>query len=50
MSQIVDNYLELAKTAHKAGNNEQCEQYCNKILEIENDNAMAWALKGVAAG
>lgn len=50
MSQIVDNYLELAQTAHKAGNNEQCEQYCNRILEIENDNAMAWALKGAAAG
>ena len=50
MNPVIDNYLELAKTAKNAGNNEQCEQYCNKILEIENNNAMAWALKGSAAG
>ena len=50
MSSVIDNYLELARAAKNAGNNAQCEQYCNRILEIENNNAVAWALKGSAAG
>lgn len=50
MSSVIDNYLELARAAKNAGNNAQCEQYCNRILELENNNAVAWALKGSAAG
>lgn len=50
MNPVIDNYLQLAQTAKKAGNNAQCEQYCNKILELESNNSLAWALKGSAAG
>ncbi len=47
---VIDNYIELAKAASASGNNEQCELYCNKILEIESGNVAAWALKGHSAG
>lgn len=50
MNPVIDNYLQLAQTAKEAGNNAQCEQYCNRILELESNNALAWALKGSAAG
>ena len=47
---VIDNYIELAKAASASGNNEQCELYRNKILEIESGNVAAWALKGHSAG
>lgn len=50
MSAILNNYYELASAAREAGNNAQCEQYCNRILEVNAEHAPAWALKGAAAG
>lgn len=48
-SQIVSNYMELAKSASEANNNAEAESYCNKILELDPANYEAWLLKGEAA-
>ena len=48
--QKINNYFELANTAKEAGNYAETETYCNKIIEIEPDNFVAWMLKGEAAG
>lgn len=49
-SESIKNYLSLATSAKKAGNNEQCEMYCNKVIEIDGASSEAWALKASAAG
>lgn len=49
-SESIKNYLNLATSAKKAGNNEQCEMYCNKVIEIDGTASEAWALKASAAG
>jgi hypothetical protein len=46
----LENYLNIAKKAAAAGNNEEAEKYCNQILEINPENYEAWAIKGKAAG
>lgn len=48
-SHMIENYLEMAKTAKDAGNNAEAESYCNKVIEIEPTNYKAWMLKGEAA-
>ena len=46
----IDNYYKLAESAKEAGNNEEAEEYCNKILEIDPEHYQAWHLKGRAVG
>ena len=48
-SHMIENYLEMARTAIEAGNNAEAESYCNKVIEIEPTNYKAWMLKGEAA-
>ena len=45
----IDNYLEMAKSARYAGNNQEAEAYCNKVLEFDPSNYTAWIVKGEAA-
>lgn len=47
---LISNYMNLAVSASKAKNQEQCELYCNKIIELDFNNYAAWALKASAAG
>lgn len=49
-SHLVGNYLSMAQNAYDAGNKQEAESYCNKIIEVEPKNYQAWALKGKAAG
>lgn len=46
---MIANYLEMAQAARDAGNNQEAESYCNKVIEIEPTNYKAWMLKGEAA-
>lgn len=46
---MIANYLEMAQAAKDAGNNQEAESYCNKVIEIEPTNYKAWMLKGEAA-
>lgn len=46
---LIKNYLELAKNAINANNNEEAESYCNKIIEINPSDYEAWFLKGKAS-
>ena len=48
-SHLVQNYLDMAVNAFDAGNNEEAESYCNKIIEVEPTNYKAWMLKGAAS-
>ena len=34
----IENYLNMARNAYNAGNKTEAEQYCNKILEIDNNH------------
>ena len=49
-SHLVDNYLNIARTAYTASNLTEAETYCNKVIEISPNSAEAWLLKGKAAG
>ncbi len=46
----IKNYLEMANSAYEAGNKNEAESYCNRIIEIEPQNYEAWFMKGKAAG
>lgn len=46
----IANYLTMAENAYAAGNKEEAEKYCNKIIEINPNHVKAWMLKGKAAG
>lgn len=46
----IDNYLSMAKSALEGSNNEEAENYANKIIEIDPLNWQAWSIKGTAAG
>ena len=46
----IKNYYEMAQSAYDAGNKEEAESYCNRIIEIEPQNPEAWFMKGIAAG
>ncbi len=47
---LVGNYMQMAENAYSSDNNAETENYVNKILEIEPNNAKALMLKGKAAG
>jgi hypothetical protein len=49
-SNDVSKFFDLAQSAYKSGNNAEAETYCNKILEIDTENHLAWYLKGLAVG
>ncbi len=49
-SSKIDNYYTMAENAYDAGNKQEAESYCNKIIEIDPSNYKAWFLKGKAAG
>ena len=49
-SHKIQNYLEMANNAYESVNNVEAELYCNKIIEIDPTNHMAWFLNGKAAG
>ena len=49
-SHLINNYIEMAKNALKSSNNEEAENYANKIIEIDPKNSSAWEIKGEAAG
>ena len=46
----VENYVKIARNALKSNNNEEAENYCNKIIEIDAENYEAWIMKGEVAG
>ena len=48
-SHLISNYMDMAVNAIDAGNNAEAEAYCNKIIEVDPTNYMAWMLKGEAA-
>lgn len=49
-SAAIDNYLTMAKNALEASNNEEAENYANKIIELDPEHSEAWLIKGKAAG
>lgn len=49
-SSRIDNYYTMAVNAYNASNQNEAENYCNKIIEIDPTNHRAWFLKGKAAG
>lgn len=49
-SNVLGNYLLLAQNAYNASNFQEAEAYCNKILEMQQDNYLVWVLKGKSAG
>ncbi len=46
----IENYLRLARSAYDSSNNSEAENYANRIIEIDPENAEAWLIKGRAAG
>lgn len=46
IADMIENYLQMAKSADEFNNNEEAENYCNKILEIDPKNYTALILKG----
>lgn len=49
-SAAVENYLKMARSAMDAKNNEEAENYANKIIELAPQHSEAWRIKGEAAG
>lgn len=49
-SAVIENYLQLASNAMESSNNEEAENYANKVIELDSKNALAWEIKGEAAG
>lgn len=47
---MVTTYLEMTATALEAENNEEAENYANKVIEVDPRSARAWFYKGKAAG
>lgn len=48
-SSNTDRLIEIAYSAHKAGNFQKSEEYANRILELDSNNHEAWFLLGCAA-
>lgn len=46
----IENYFTMAENAYYAGNMQESELYCNKIIEIDHSNYNAWFVKAKAAG
>lgn len=49
-SHMIENYLKMANNAYASNNKAEAESYCNKIIEIEPQNFLAWFMKGRASG
>ncbi len=49
-SKTVDNYITIAQSSYNVKNYAETESYCNKALELDLENYVAWVLKGKAAG
>lgn len=49
-SKTVENYINIAQSSYNVKNYAEAEAYCNKALENDLENYVAWALKGKAAG
>ena len=49
-SAAISNYLTMAQNAMEADNNEEAENYANKIIELDITHSEAWKIKGEAAG
>ena len=47
---LIVNYFQLATSAHQGGNYQQCESYCNRIIELDATNPLVWALKATSVG
>lgn len=47
---LISNYYTMAQDAYDAGNKEEAERYCNKIIEIDSTDTEALFLKGKAVG
>jgi len=45
----IQNFFRMATNAYDAGNKQEAENYCNKIIEIDPENPDAWLLKGISA-
>lgn len=46
----IENYLNLARSAKNAENNEEAEKYASQVIELDPSQAEAWLIKGIAAG
>lgn len=46
----IGNFLMMAKSAFEVKNYKEAEEYANKVIEIDPQNAEAWFIKGKAAG
>ncbi len=44
----IKNYIELSKIALDAKNYQEAIEYCNKVLEIDSNNADAWIDKAIS--
>ena len=47
-SHLIENFLDMARSAIASGNNSEAEQYCNKVIEIDPNNYKAFLYKGTA--
>jgi len=47
---MIQSWLELSENSFNESNNEKAEEYANKVLDVDGDNALAWLLKGEAIG
>lgn len=45
-----ERFLDLARSAKTAGNNEKAEDYASQVLEIDTRNYEAWYIQGFAIG
>ena len=45
-----ERFLDLARSAKNAGNNEKAEDYASQVLEIDTRNYEAWYIQGYAIG
>lgn len=49
-SHLIENYYQIATNSYEAENYAESELYCNKIIENDPTNTLAWYLKGKAVG
>lgn len=47
-SAVVENYIPIAQNALNAGNYTEAEVYCNKLIEEDFSNVLAWKIKSMA--
>lgn len=47
-SHLIENFLDMARSAITSGNHVEAEQYCNKVIEMDPNNYRALLYKGTA--